>query len=123
MKKYFAIAATSTLLASSLSAFAAKPTSITFDSDGTTPDGKSYANYIVKCSNGQKQPLTAWNKRKKWCVGSESLENCHKKQIKAGQNRCSVSGVAFHPAGGEIAIASSDGTVRVWDLKLETICR
>ena len=64
MKKYFAIVATGTLLAFSLSASAAKPTSITFESDGTTPDGVPYANYVVKCSNGQNQPITSWDKRK-----------------------------------------------------------
>lgn len=88
MKNYLSIALTTTLVALSLSASAAKPTSITFESDGKTPDGVEYANYIVKCSNGQKQPLTAWDNRKKWCVGSESLENCHKKQIKAAKKAC-----------------------------------
>jgi hypothetical protein len=77
-----------TCIALSLPAFAAKPTSITFDSEGTTPDGVPYANYIVKCSNGEQLPLTAWDKRKKWCIGHESLENCHKKQIQAAKTAC-----------------------------------
>jgi hypothetical protein len=88
MKNSLIAVAASTLVAFSFNAFAAKPTSITFDSEGTTPDNKKYANYIVKCSNGAKQPLTAWNKRKKWCVGSESADNCHKKQIKAAKSAC-----------------------------------
>jgi hypothetical protein len=88
MTNYFAIAATSVLLTFSLSVSAAKPTSITFESDGAAADGTAYSNYIVTCSNGQNQPLTAWDQRKKWCVGSESIENCHKKQIKAAKNAC-----------------------------------
>ena len=88
MKKLLVVAAASTCMAFSLQAFAAKPTSITFDSEGTTPDGVPYANYVVKCSNGERLPLTAWNQRKKWCIGRESLENCHKKQIKAAKAAC-----------------------------------
>ena len=88
MKKLLLVAATSACMTLSLQAFAAKPTSITFDSEGSTPDGTPYANYIVKCSNSERLPLTAWNKRKKWCIGRESLENCHKKQIKAARAAC-----------------------------------
>ena len=88
MKNYLSVVLASTLLTLSIGATAAKPTSITFESDGSTADGINYSNYIVKCSNGQNQPLTAWNKRKKWCVGSESLDNCHKKQIKAAKKAC-----------------------------------
>lgn len=88
MRKIFAITAAASLLTLSLNALASKPTSITFESDGTTADGVEFANYIVKCSNGEKQPLTAWDQRKKWCVGAESLENCHKKQIKAAKKAC-----------------------------------
>lgn len=88
MKNFLSMIVASTCLVFSLSATAAKPTSITFQSNGTTPDGVEYSNYIVKCSNGQKQPITAWDKRKKWCVGSESMENCSKKQITAAKNAC-----------------------------------
>jgi hypothetical protein len=88
MKKYFHVIIASTFLAFSLGASAAKPTSITFQSTGSTPDGVEYSNYIVKCSNGQQQPITAWDKRKKWCVGSESLENCSKKQISTAKQAC-----------------------------------
>lgn len=90
MNKYLKIAISCTCLVFSISALAAKPTSITFESDGKSPDGVEFANYIVKCSNGQEQPLTAWDKRKKWCVGRESLDNCHKKQIKAAKKACKL---------------------------------
>lgn len=86
-KSFFAIIAAAGL-ALSANAFAAKPTSITFDSDSKTADGKEYALYVVKCSNGEQQPLTAWDKRKKWCVGKDSQENCHKKQIRAAKQAC-----------------------------------
>ncbi len=79
------------LLALSASAFAAKPTSIVFDSNGKTADGTEYGNYHVKCSNGKKMPLTAWDNRKKWCVGEASAENCEKKQIKAAKKACKAA--------------------------------
>jgi hypothetical protein len=88
MKKHLPIITAGALLIISMGASAAKPTSITFDSDNATPDGVEYSLYIVKCSNGQRQPMTAWDNRKKWCVGSESTDNCHKKQIKAAKKAC-----------------------------------
>ena len=79
------------LLAFSASSFAAKPTSIVFDANGTTDDGTPYGSYHVKCSNGKKMPLTAWENRKKWCVGKDSSENCQKKQIKAAKQACKAA--------------------------------
>ena len=79
------------LLALSASTLAAKPTSIVFDSNGTTDDGMPYSSYLVKCSNGKQYPLTAWDNRKKWCVGDASSENCEKKQIKAAKKACKAS--------------------------------
>lgn len=88
MKAYFRATLTIGCLVLSASAFAAKPTSITFESEGKTADGKPYANYVVKCSDGQSQPLTAWDDRKNWCVGKVSQENCDKKQIRAAKIAC-----------------------------------
>ena len=79
------------LLALSTTALAAKPTSIIFDSNGTTADGTPYSSYQVKCSNGKKMPLTAWDNRKKWCVGDETSQGCEKKQIKAAKKACKAS--------------------------------
>jgi hypothetical protein len=79
------------LLALSATALAAKPTSIVFDSNGTTDDGMPYSSYMVKCSNGKQYPLTAWDNRKMWCVGDASSENCEKKQIKAAKKACKAS--------------------------------
>jgi hypothetical protein len=91
MKTFVKILAASSLLALSMNALAAKPTSIVFDANGTTEDGTAYASYLVKCSNGKKMPVTAWDNRKKWCVGEKSAENCEKKQIKAAKKACKAS--------------------------------
>ena len=79
------------LLALSVNALAAKPTSIIFDSNGKTAEGMPYGNYQVKCSNGKKMPLTAWENRKKWCVGDAASEQCEKKQIKAAKKACKAA--------------------------------
>lgn len=91
MKKSLIAVVAGSALALSLNAFAAKPTSITFESESTTPDGQEYSNYVVKCSNGDHQPLTAWDSRKKWCVGKDSQEDCHRKQISAAKQACKAS--------------------------------
>ncbi|ROR94860.1 hypothetical protein EDC56_3845 [Sinobacterium caligoides] len=74
----------------STGAFAAKPTSIAFESKNSTSEQVEYSNYVVKCSNGKRQPLTAWDNRKKWCVGQGSQENCHKRQMKAAKAACKL---------------------------------
>lgn len=76
------------LAALSAASFAAKPTSIVFDSDHETPDGGGYTTYKVKCSDGTEKELTAWSSPKKWCVGDASSEDCERKQIKAAQKAC-----------------------------------
>jgi len=91
MKTIITTVIASALLSISASTLAAKPTSIVFDSNGTAADGAAFGNYHVKCSNGKKMPLTAWENRKKWCVGAESAENCHKKQIKAAKQACKAA--------------------------------
>lgn len=89
--KFVKFAAAALLLASASTSFAAKPTSIVFESNGETAEGIEFAQYSVKCSNGKKVQLTAWDNRKKWCVGEESQENCEKKQIKAAKAACKAS--------------------------------
>lgn len=80
-----------TLMAFAAGSMAAKPTSIVFDSNNETADGNAYSTYFVKCSNGKKQEMTAWNNRRKWCVGDASSEQCQKKQIKAAKAACKGS--------------------------------
>lgn len=51
--------------------------------------GKTYYNYVVKCSNGRQTSITAWDDRKKWCVGkSTKKEDCADNQMKAATMAC-----------------------------------
>jgi hypothetical protein len=68
--------------------YAAKPTSIIFESGGLNKEGVDYGNYRVKCSDNRRPAITAWDKKKKWCLGEASQENCHKRQIKAAIAAC-----------------------------------
>jgi hypothetical protein len=88
---FIKIAAFAAVATFSASSFAAKPTSIVFDSNQETADGTPYATYMVKCSNGKKHELTAWDGRKKWCVGDSSSETCEKKQINAAKAACKAN--------------------------------
>ena len=85
------IALTTALLATASTSFAAKPTSIVFEANGQATDGTEFGQYAVKCSNGKKMQLTAWDNRRQWCVGAESKEGCEKKQIKAAKSACKAS--------------------------------
>ncbi|MFK7976930.1 MAG: hypothetical protein AB8C02_12385 [Halioglobus sp.] len=84
-------AAVTALVAFSAGSFAAKPTSIVFNENAQNAEGTPYANYMVKCSNGKKAELTAWNKRRKWCVGDMNSQDCEKKQIKAAKAACKAA--------------------------------
>ncbi len=89
--KLLKMAAATALIVFSASSLAAKPTSIVFNANGTTSDGTPYAKYSVKCSNGKKVDLTAWDNRRKWCVGDASSETCEKKQINAAKSACKAA--------------------------------
>ncbi|MDX9873381.1 MAG: hypothetical protein RBS88_00605 [Spongiibacteraceae bacterium] len=88
MKMTCRFIAAAALLSAAAGAFAAKPTSIVFESEGSAADGSDYAIYVVKCSNGQQESLTAWNNRREWCVGKDSREDCSRKQISAAKAAC-----------------------------------
>ncbi len=88
MIKLVKFAATTALVTFAVSSFAAKPTSIVFDANAASGDGTPYAKYTVKCSNGKKAALTAWDNRSKWCVGDANSQNCEKKQINAAKDAC-----------------------------------
>jgi hypothetical protein len=79
------------LLTLPLAGLAAKPVSIVFESNGSTASGTPYARYAVKCSNGDRAPLTAWDNRDRWCVGDETSEDCYSKQIKAAKAACKAT--------------------------------
>jgi hypothetical protein len=89
--KLLKMAAATALIVFSASSLAAKPTSIVFNANGTTSDGTPYAKYSVKCSNGKKVDLTAWDNRRKWCVGDASSNTCEKKQINAAKSACKAT--------------------------------
>ncbi|MEM1110917.1 MAG: hypothetical protein AAGI11_03320 [Pseudomonadota bacterium] len=84
------ITAGAALLALSSASFAAKPTSIVFEGNGAGDTG-DYAKYSVKCSNGKKAPLTAWDNRRKWCIGDAASTECEKKQINAAKKACKAA--------------------------------
>ncbi|MFT5032926.1 MAG: hypothetical protein ACI9OO_000857 [Bacteroidia bacterium] len=77
-----------TLATASAASFAARPTSVMYTGEGVTDAGLEYSSYAVKCTNGQRYPLTAWDNRRKWCVGENSADECHRKQIKAAKKAC-----------------------------------
>ena len=89
MKKILLTACASLCVLVSTAGHAAKPEKIIPGPEGVK-DGESFRNYTVECSNGKRQPLTAWRGGKEWCVGLESTENCSKKQIKAAQDACKL---------------------------------
>ena len=82
------IACATALVAFSAGSFAAKPTSIVFNENAEDSQGTPYAAYMVKCSNGKQAELTAWDNRRKWCIGGADSEVCEKKQIKAAKAAC-----------------------------------
>ena len=87
----FRLAATAGLLVASATGYAAKPTSIVFEANDKTAESVNFSKYSVKCSNGKKVQLTAWENRRKWCVGDASSEQCEKKQINAAKAACKTS--------------------------------
>lgn len=85
------LACAAALVAFSTGSFAAKPTSIVFDENAQNAEGTPYTAYMVKCSNGKKAELTAWDNRRKWCVGDMNSQDCEKKQIKAAKAACKAA--------------------------------
>lgn len=75
-------------LFNSIDAFAAKPTSITFQGEQISTVGQGYSLYVVRCSNNDVKKISAWDKRKTWCVGESQSDFCTRKQIKAAKIAC-----------------------------------
>ena len=82
------IVLTTAILAASAGAFAAKPTSIKYIEDVVFNDDLIYSHYQVKCSNGKLADISAWDNRKKWCLGKGGQDVCSKKQIKIAKKVC-----------------------------------
>lgn len=89
--KNLKIASAAVLLCLSATSLAAKPTSIVFNENAQDQDGQSYSSFTVKCSNGRTAQLTAWDNRRKWCVGNADSEACEKRQIKAAKAACKAT--------------------------------
>ncbi len=66
---------------------ACTPTNIQYCKKGKTWSGKKYTTYTVRCSDGTKRTISAWNKRKTWCVG-EKQKSCSRSQLEAAKRAC-----------------------------------
>ncbi|MCR8921415.1 hypothetical protein NO559_01445 [Dasania sp. GY-MA-18] len=69
-------------------AFAARPVSIKYNEDIVVEGDQIYSHYVVSCSNGESKDISAWDKRKTWCVGKGLKDDCSKKQIKTAKQVC-----------------------------------
>jgi hypothetical protein len=76
------------LLLLSASTQAARPTSIVFETLAKTEDGVPYAQFTVRCNDGKTVPLTAWDNRRRWCIGETANGSCQNKQISAAKAAC-----------------------------------
>ena len=88
MKAFTKAVVTCAFTLASVSAFAAKPTSIKYIEDVIVEGDVVYAHYVTKCSNGESKDLSAWDNRKQWCQGKGTRDDCTKKQIKAAKKAC-----------------------------------
>jgi len=76
------------LALASAASLAARPTSIVFESNAETADGRLYGQYTVNCNDGRSVTLTAWEGNSRWCVGEDGSRECQKKQIRAAKSAC-----------------------------------
>ncbi|MFC1579247.1 hypothetical protein ACFL3Y_02545 [Pseudomonadota bacterium] len=83
--------ATLVLALASATSLAARPTSIVFESNAETADGKLYGQYTVNCNDGRAVVLTAWDGNSRWCLGAAGSSDCQKKQISAARSACEPS--------------------------------
>ena len=67
------------------------PTNISYCKQGSTFLGSKYKTYTVRCSDGTRRSITAWNDNKKWCVGAGSQDQCTNDQLKAAKMACQSS--------------------------------
>lgn len=85
MKSRILLAAALTVMAGA--AFAGKPTSIVYVQE-IPLDDEIYAQFKVKCSDGEEKDVSAWDNRKLWCQGIGLKTECDKKQIMAAKKAC-----------------------------------
>jgi len=71
----------------SVASYAASPQDIRFAGKGNSLLGGSYHIYNVRCSDGSKRVISAWNKRKKWCIGKKK-KGCTNDQLTTAKRVC-----------------------------------
>lgn len=79
-----------------------------------SPDGKLFAAGTAGASGELPEP----GELRIWDTSDWKLLHVWKAKdsIIPGKNQCSVTGIAFNPDSSSIALAISDGTVRLWDV-------
>lgn len=66
--------------------WSAEPRDITYKGKGSKLMKGRYFEYLVHCSDGKTRSITAWDKRKKWCVKKSG--ECTNDQLKAAKMAC-----------------------------------
>lgn len=66
--------------------FAAEPKNITYKSKGKSLLSGEYYEYQVHCKDGKTRTITAWDQKKKWCVGDSN--KCTNDQLKTAKMAC-----------------------------------
>ena len=79
------------LTLAAVTAYAAKPLSIEFLENKTGEDGAAYAEYQLKCSNGEMYVLTSRDNKARWCIGEQNNDGCETQQIAAAKSACASS--------------------------------
>jgi WD40 repeat protein len=84
------------------------------DSIAYSPDGKLFVAGTVGAGGELPEP----GELRIWDTSDWKLLHVWKAKdsVLAGQNQCSVAGIAFTPDSSRLALAISDGTVRLWDV-------
>lgn len=89
MLKHLTMLAAGGLLLIAGSATANQPINITYKPRGGDEQNTQYSIYAVRCTDGTNRTITAWDGRKKWCVGV-SEKNCSNDQLKTAKQACSL---------------------------------
>jgi len=67
--------------------FAATPKDIRFLTKSKSIFSGTYYVYRVRCSDGRKGKISAWEKKRKWCKGRQK-KRCFRKQMHAAKAVC-----------------------------------
>lgn len=72
----------------SLNAFANQPRDIRHEAKRTTFFGEEYRIYSVRCFDGSRGKISAWEGGRKWCIGTRKGD-CAISQMEAARRICS----------------------------------